>query len=247
VTIFVAENCLNHTVFNPQSSEDDLWQEWHERAGRWLGNVKCYYGFTHLIATTLRKGMSASLVSKCSYDESYLQLFPNDSVLDDEITAIRLSEDGNIQDTLWSDVESIPNLSESHLERSRLDDDLGFSVGVSFGLRFGYGVAGIGIQSDLSAEQFRAQWKNHSLDVKMLFSKFDAAIRPIMVANRFKLSPREREILNFSAAGMTAKELAHHLKLSPKSVENIAERARKALNATNTAEAIARAIIFGLL
>lgn len=140
-------------MFDLKISEDELWQEWHERVGQFLGNIQCYYGFTHLTATTLRKGMAASLVSKCSYDENYLTLFPNDSVLDGEITAIRLSEDGNIQDTLWSEVEGIPNLSESQLERSRRDDILGFGVGVSFGLRFGYGVAGIGIKVRFSGRK----------------------------------------------------------------------------------------------
>jgi DNA-binding CsgD family transcriptional regulator len=234
-------------MFDLKISEDELWQEWHERVGQFLGNIQCYYGFTHLTATTLRKGMAASLVSKCSYDENYLTLFPNDSVLDGEITAIRLSEDGNIQDTLWSEVEGIPNLSESQLERSRRDDSLGFGVGVSFGLRFGYGVAGIGIKSDFPVEKFINQWQIHSGQIKDMFAKFDASIRPAMVKNRFKLSPRERQVLNFSAAGMTAKELGHHLQLKPKSIENIAERARKTLKATNTAEAIAKAIIYGLL
>jgi DNA-binding CsgD family transcriptional regulator len=46
---------------------------------------------------------------------------------------------------------------------------------------------------------------------------------------------------------MTAKQIADHLRLSPKTVANTLERARHAMGAVSTMEAVAKAIVYELI
>jgi DNA-binding CsgD family transcriptional regulator len=46
---------------------------------------------------------------------------------------------------------------------------------------------------------------------------------------------------------MTAKQIAEHLQLSPKTVANTLERARKTLEAVSTMEAVAKALVYELI
>ena len=61
------------------------------------------------------------------------------------------------------------------------------------------------------------------------------------------LSGREREVLGLLAAGLTSKEVARRLGLSPKTVENHRARVLEKLGATNTAAAVGVAHQQGLL
>ena len=60
------------------------------------------------------------------------------------------------------------------------------------------------------------------------------------------LSGREREVLGLLAAGLTSKEVARRLGLSPKTVENHRARVLEKLGAVNTAAAIGLAHQQGL-
>jgi DNA-binding CsgD family transcriptional regulator len=67
------------------------------------------------------------------------------------------------------------------------------------------------------------------------------------VRKKFKPTPRELEVMSYSAGGMTAKQIADHLQLSPKTIANTLERARKSMHAVSTMEAVAKALIYELI
>ena len=53
--------------------------------------------------------------------------------------------------------------------------------------------------------------------------------------------------MSYSAGGMTAKQIAEHLGLSPKTISNTLERARKSMEAVSTMEAVAKALVYELI
>jgi len=62
-----------------------------------------------------------------------------------------------------------------------------------------------------------------------------------------QLSKRQREVLEWIAAGKTDWEIAAILRISRRAVKFHLEQGRKKLNATNRAHAVARAIALGLI
>jgi len=59
--------------------------------------------------------------------------------------------------------------------------------------------------------------------------------------DNIKISARERECLNLLIRGMTAKEIARSLALSPRTVEFYIENLKKKFNCSNRIELIAKA------
>lgn len=64
---------------------------------------------------------------------------------------------------------------------------------------------------------------------------------------RITLTPRERDCLQGLADGLSAKEMAHALQISPRTVEHHIARAQAKMQAKTGAQAVARAVALGLI
>jgi LuxR family transcriptional regulator, quorum-sensing system regulator SdiA len=228
-------------------NQDAIWDRLTKLAQERFGITSVLYAFTHSRYTASRTGITSSVFLRHNLPDDLLALYPEGLSLDDDI-ATDLILKGEME-ILWSDLDAMELRPEQREERNakRL---LKLDVGVTFGYRFG-GNSGFGgicwYSRDTSAEDFRALWKRHRLEMLQLAQHFDDAMRPEMVRDRFKLTPREREVMSYSAGGMTAKQIAEHLQLSPKTVVNTLERARKTMEAVSTMEAVAKALIYELI
>jgi LuxR family transcriptional regulator, quorum-sensing system regulator SdiA len=233
--------------FAALADEDLIWNTLIREAAARFGITSVLYAFTHSRFVASRVGVTSSLFLKHNLPEDFLAAFPNGLTLDDDIAAelILLGE----PEFLWQDFTS-RDLRPEQRERYASDCAMGMGVGVSFGFRFG-GMSGFGGmcwgKRHESPDNFRRLWDDHQQDMRKLAAQFDAAMRPVMVRNRFRLSPREIDVMSFSAGGMTAKQIAEHLGLAPKTVSNTLERARKSMQAVSTMEAVAKALIYDLI
>lgn len=66
-------------------------------------------------------------------------------------------------------------------------------------------------------------------------------------SQRITLTPRERDCLQGLADGQSAKEMAHALRISPRTVEHHIARAQAKMQARTGAQAVARAVALGLI
>jgi LuxR family transcriptional regulator, quorum-sensing system regulator SdiA len=236
-----------HDDFSKITSEDVLWEAFADVMYRRFGITHMLYCFTHTRYAASRAGLTPSLYFRHNLPVDYMKRFPDGLNLDDDIV-IGLLLQGKSR-ILWTEVDEF-KLSRGERERHELDKKLGFGAGISYSLRFAgtNGVVGLCMSArHANPESFNAMCRRHVTGMEKLVADFDASMRPLMVANRLKLTPRERDVLAYSAGGMTAKQIAEHLKLSPKTVANTLERARHALGAVSTMEAVAKAMIYDLL
>jgi DNA-binding CsgD family transcriptional regulator len=67
------------------------------------------------------------------------------------------------------------------------------------------------------------------------------------VEHPWKLNPREVAVLEYAAQGLSARETALALGVTPETVKSQAKTARMRLGARNTTHAVALAIVLGLL
>jgi LuxR family transcriptional regulator, quorum-sensing system regulator SdiA len=233
--------------FEGLTKSDEVWDCLVRLVGERYGITSVLFAFTHSRFTTSRMGITSSLFLRQNLPEDFLNSFPDGLSLDDDI-ASELILSGQ-SEFLWSGFEDLPLRPKQRL-RYNTDKALGMGVGVSFGFRFG-GTSGFGGlcwgKRHANAEEFKALWIKNRLDMLELAHHFEAVMRPAMVRERFNLTPRETDVMSFSAGGMTQKQIADHLQLSPKTIANTLDRARKKLDAVSTMEAVAKALIYELI
>jgi LuxR family transcriptional regulator, quorum-sensing system regulator SdiA len=234
--------------FLKTDDEAELWRKLHAICHERLGTTNILYGFTHSIHLIDRIGFTNGLFIKHSYPADYVAKFPNGDILKGDITTAYLYHSNG--PFLWDELAKLPNLTAEQKHREALDDLYGFEAGVSLAFRFanGKGVAGLGLAShNMATEVFAKHWAANQSYLNPLLAEFDGLMRPIMVARRLRLAPREKQCLSLSIGGMSAKEIGHHLGITERSVFNILNRARKSLEAGNTIEAVAKALAYDLI
>jgi DNA-binding CsgD family transcriptional regulator len=232
--------------FSGLTTEDEIWAAMFGAMSRELGVTAMMFAFTHATHFAARAGLTENLIIRHNVPEDYLET--NKGLHLDEDVVVKMSLDGSKR-ILWSQIDAW-DLSTADRERHEQDKRSGFGVGVSYGIRFG-GKSGAAClcmgARHADPNIFDAKISARDAELMALAQVFDRNMRPAMVANRMKLTARERDVLSFSAGGMTAKQIANNLGLSPKTIEHTLERARKSLGAMSTAEAVAKSIVYDLV
>jgi LuxR family transcriptional regulator, quorum-sensing system regulator SdiA len=233
--------------FDGLQTEDSIWQRMMTVVAEGYGITSLLYAFTHSRYTASRTGFTSSLFMRHNLPEDFLASYPNGLSLDDDIASELVI--GGCTEMLWSDFDALPLRPVQRARRER-DKQLGMGVGITFGMRFG-GSSGFGgmcwAKRHGDADEFKAMWEANRVEMLTLAHQFETSLRPAMVKARFQLTPREAEVMSYSAGGMTAKQIAEHLELSPKTISNTLERARKTMEAVSTMEAVAKALIYELI
>jgi LuxR family transcriptional regulator, quorum-sensing system regulator SdiA len=234
-------------LFEPCDDEETLWTKLTQFVDSRYGIKSVLFAFTHSKYTASRTGIVPSLFMRHNHDPDYMALFPNGFSLEDDIAADLLMQ--GVGPLLWSDFPAM-NMRESHRNRFAFDQQHGMGVGVSFPFRFG-GNSGIGgmcwAARTRDERAFAEVWRKNRAEMEQVANLFDRHMRPAMIRNRIKLTPRERDVLSYSAGGMTAKQIAAHLGLKTKTISNTLERARHAMGAVSTLEAVAKALVYDLI
>ena len=127
----------------------------------------------------------------------------------------------------------------------------------NFGIRSGYTIpirssigqlATLTFASSLAADRFQDLLTRCRAELHLGAFHFHDAIERISAPARgAHLTPRERTCLMFSSQGLSAKEIARMLDLSPRSVKFHHDNARVKLGATNLKQAISTATCIGLI
>ncbi|GAB3447737.1 helix-turn-helix transcriptional regulator [Insolitispirillum peregrinum] len=151
---------------------------------------------------------------------------------------------------LWNDIPGSGNMSESEKRSLELDWDFQVTTGVTIPVRFagGLGASAFGCHAaGMSWKEFDHLWLEVGDAITTIANAFDAALRRDHVGEIFSLNAEERECLVWLAAGLRPKRIADRLRLSGKQVEKRLDKAREKLNATTLPQAVANALIFGLI
>ncbi len=233
-------------LFDPEASDDELWMSFVGELSRRHGVDHALYGFTHSRLRATQMGVTRSLDFRHNYPDTYVEAIGADVFLDDDVCTRAIIESD--EPMLWS--EAPTDLSPEMARRVEIDEALGFTVGASFALRFAddRGFGGVGLCSRSTSEaEFARHWRAERRNLAILVAAFDAMARERMIRRLYRLTPRERDVLAFSACGFSAKEIAHRLDLTPKTIFNTLERARRSLGAGSTTEAIVKAYVHRLI
>lgn len=226
--------------------EDELWNKFTGELKNKYGIDHLLYGFTYSRLRAAHAGVTRNLDFRHNYPSEYVEAIGVDQFLDDDVCTSAIM--ASTEPFLWSDASD--DLPPEMARRVEIDDAFGMNVGVSFALRFadGCGFGGMGLCSRSASERdFARLWQTEKRSLSILVGTFDTIVRHRMIDRLYHLTPRERDVLAFTAGGFSAKQTAHLLDLAPKTVSNVLERARRALGVGSTTEAIVKAYVYRLI
>ncbi|MCE1237086.1 MAG: LuxR family transcriptional regulator [Hyphomicrobiales bacterium] len=232
----------------PSDSEDVLWDKVHRYAAEQLGITSILFGFTHTRHLTELLALERGFVLRHSHPKDYTDHFGNASFLENDLCAVSLIL--GVSPFLWHRAHSVVDATPAQKEQALVDHEFGMDVGVSLVFHFaeGRGTAGIGMAARWAApEDFEAAWSRNGEAVTEWLTRFEPLMRRKMVANRFNLSRRQRQVLAYSAAGFLAKQIAELMSIKEGTVYNYLDLARVSLNSATTLEAVAKAYVYELI
>lgn len=231
--------------FRQSESVEDLWHRLHMvLADYGVGGI--FYGSMVLPYVGDRKNHQAFMIS--SYRQDYLDAKMSDEYLDHDPYYNKLIYEQN--DILWSDLNIISTFSEMEMKSTYIDFDFDITTGVTLPFRFAgnLGISGCSLHAPhLSWGEFERLWQEKGGLVRAIVSAFDVCMRERHIRSIFHLTPREVECLQWLANGLRPQQIAFRFGTQTKTVANQIDNARAKLQANNSAQAVAKALILGLI
>jgi len=233
-------------AFRQAVDKDDLWKCLHRHLAE-FGISGVLYG-----TDAMAQSISDRTILLDSLRPGYLETKQREGALEsDEFIRTGLIQDDPI---LWDPSSVVAARFADFSPEARLSLDIDWSYGITTGvtlpMRFadGLGVSGMGCHAErMSWGEFDRMWRESGEAVITIACAFDTTLRRNHIHQLFPLNAEERECLLWLAAGLQQKQIADRLRLTDKQVGKRFETARAKLRAVTTAQAMATALIFGLI
>lgn len=228
--------------FRHATSRDDLWARLHRHLAG-FGITGAIYGTEALPDPDRDLFLVINSINQDWHEEKVAQdLFLSDGY----VRAARLDP----TPILWSDASYVIAMQPDSRRSLELDFDFGVISGVSIPMRFGngLGVSSIGCHAaTMSMREFDRIWAQRGQTIQSIVNAFDVRLREDHIDELFPLTAFERECLLRLATGLTQQQIADRLHVTDRTIEKRLASARHKLNAYTTTQAVATALIYGLI
>jgi DNA-binding CsgD family transcriptional regulator len=225
-----------------QTSKDALW----DRLNHWLAG----YGITGNLYGTEAFPIPGNECTKIlnSIAGPWLEDKLREGLFscDEYVTMARI-ESGPI---LWGDASRIGTLSPEAQKSLEMDHDYQIVTGVTIPMRFknGMGVSSIGCHVEgASWQEFDQAWMAWGGDIQVIIHAFDSRLRGACAGQLFPLTVPELDLLCRLAQGRSRKQVHYDMQLTETRFNVLVRSAVAKMNATNSVQAVATALVYGLI
>jgi DNA-binding CsgD family transcriptional regulator len=191
---------------------------------------------------------SKTMIWKSSHSQAFFEAFGFEAALDFDPSIDHCVASQDVM--LWhhdSDWNSAPTALK---KRVSIERDLGLHVGVTIPTtRFCPGhIGGIGVSiPEIKLSEFDRFWFDNGPEVISICGLIDMGIRHQHMSNLVPLSPREKECLEWLAAGLRPDQIADRLAIGAPSIEKYIISAKRKLKAATRDHAVAKALILNVI
>lgn len=231
--------------FRQADSIDELWSRLH-RVLEAYGVGGIFYGWIIMPSPGSRKEHHSFVLS--SYNQEYLDIKLSEEYFEHDPYYNKVFEVED--DMIWSDFKILETFTEMELKSTELDFDYNIVTGVTLPFRFAgnLGFSGCSLHApSLSWRAFERLWQEKGRLLRAIVCAFDVCLRERHTRSIHPLTARESECLQWIAAGLRPQQIAFRFGTHVKTVEKQLADARAKLQANNTAQAVAKALILGLI
>lgn len=229
-------------AFRTAGSSDSLWHALHTHLGR-LGITGILYGTEAMPGP----GRQANVILNSIGDRWLGDKFTHDLFYCDEYVRVARIDPAPV---LWDAIDNLPDISDAARRSLALDYDYGIITGVTVPMRFCDGLGGSSIgchAAGLSLAGFAHLWQQQGTAITTIVNAFDATLRAGFAAQLFGLSVQEKSCLEYLASGLLIKQVADRMRCTERQMRGIAARARVKLKSVTQEQAVATALVYGLI
>ena len=194
------------------------------------------------------RNLTSRLYIKTNYRSDYVDHFGSDRFLDNEYSMEFVTKGGDI--LVWHDEANFQNATEEQIQQAHIERDFNLHTGVTIGTAGWEGsrLGGIGLSiPDVKDTEFYDYWATVESQVTQICTLLDAGMRREYIAHEFRLSAREKETLQWLAAGLRPDQIAFKLNIGYRTVDKYINSAKCKLKARTRDQAIARALLFNVI
>jgi DNA-binding CsgD family transcriptional regulator len=207
------------------------------------------YGAMSSVLEVQEFGFSSAQVLKHNHPKEYFETVTGeDNCLENDYSAQSLLINPN--PVLWHDDTLCECMTAAEKREWELSNDFGFEIGVSLSVKHfaPNNLGGVGLcMNGTDRHKFERLWAAKHTEFYTLFGLLDEGMRQNYLGQIVKLSPREKETLEWLSAGMTPQQIADHLKISASTIDKYVVSAKKKLNARTRDHAVAKALLFNII
>ncbi|PHP29042.1 helix-turn-helix transcriptional regulator [Limimaricola cinnabarinus] len=228
------------------AQDDALWSLFCDRMHSY-GLDRLLYGFTALPEPG--PNAPSNWILRSSHGETYTRRFvAEDLYLDTRYAIWARDHTGTL---LWSRHHMLAPgdpVSETRLRELNRMHQLRAGAMVSFPVlpNHTHATLVLAARPDLPQSRLDRLWLRQRDEIEAQIHVFHQRFQ-LIYTDGFRLTARQKEVLRRVAAGFTVQQIAQELDLSPATIDKHLRLAREALDATTTAQAIARALRFSQL
>ncbi|WP_439543382.1 response regulator transcription factor [Hyphomicrobium sp.] len=226
---------------------DSFWSLAHAALER-RGVKSMMYGAFATQNETKVVGYSRTMIWKSSHSQAFFDAFGTDQALDHDPSIDHCLTNPDIM--LWHHDSDWNGAPAALKKRVSIERDLGLYVGVTVPTtRFSrIHIGGVGLSMpEIKICEFDRFWCDKAREIVTICGLIDTGMRNQHMSELVRLSPREKECLEWLAAGLRPDQIADRLAIGSKSIEKYIFGAKRKLRAATRDHAIAKALILGII
>lgn len=215
------------------------------------GGKGYFYGFACMKSDIAEFNLSSALFSHDTYGTMWKENSTTENAIDNDSTTARLLAGEDYIEWVPEDfLVHEQMLTSKQYSQVYTEYEMGIKYGCSIAIeRSEIGLSGMGFWTTAvtSGENFRRLWARYGQEISQGATVLDLHVRNDRPNLLVGLTAREIDCVSWLAAGLRPSEICWKLKISEKTFEKHILRSKIKLKARTRDNAVAKAILFGLI
>ncbi len=207
------------------------------------------YGAFSSVSEVQQFGFSSAQIIKYNHPDIFFEYVTGEeNYLENDFSAHSILT--NPDPVFWHDDTLCEHMTLDQKREWELSNDVGFEVGVSLSVNHfaSIKVGGIGLcMNGTDSQEFERLWTANNAEIYTLFGLLDEGMRQNYLGQIIRLSPREKETLEWLSAGLNPQQIADHLKISTSTIDKYIVSSKKKLKARTRDHAVVKALMFNII
>jgi DNA-binding CsgD family transcriptional regulator len=212
------------------------------------GVTSMFYGAIASKAEAQQGTRTKNLVYRCDHTHEFTDYFGMDKLVDDCKSFEHILKETT--PFIWHDANNWNDSRPEQWEQAQIEREMGLYLGFTLPTTLfdenSYGAHGI-CMGELIPGEFDKLWADKKQEIFSILSIMHTGMRQNHIGQVVKLSPREKEVLEWLASGINPQQIADRLNIGYRTVDKYIVSAKQKLKARTRDHAVAKALMFNII
>lgn len=228
------------------SSLDAFWEKISQALSEY-GVNSMFYGAASS-KNELQFNKTKSLILKCDHPKEFEEYFGLDTLINNCKTF-----EHSLKETkpcIWHDERYWFDATDEQRAQALIEREMGLHVGFTLPTTHfsannwgGHGIC----MGELDPKEFSKLWDEKKQEIIKILGVLDAGMRQNYLGQIVKLSPREKQTLEYLTVGFTPDQIADYLGISSSTIDKYIVSSKRKLNARTRDHAVSKALLMNVI